>query len=154
MKKLILLLLSSLILTACPAEQSETGTSTETETQTQTETAPSDVSSEAPVSTETVSGDAIAGKQVFLSKTCTACHKVSGVPEAVGVIGPALDNIGNTAATRVAGEDAVTYLKQSIEHPEAHLAEGFQNLMTPNLKASMSDTEYNDLIAYLVSLKS
>ncbi len=150
MKKYLLLLLSCLILTACPAEKTETS-----QTETQTETPPSGVATEteAPVS-ETFSGDAIAGKQVFLSKTCTVCHKVSGVPEAVGVLGPALDNIGNIAATRVAGLDAVAYLQQSIEKPEAHLVEGFQNVMTPNLKGTMSETEYNDLIAYLMSLKS
>jgi cytochrome c2 len=97
------------------------------------------------------SGDAKAGVQVFKTKTCTTCHAVSSVEGAVGAIGPKLDGLGKTAATRVAGKDAVAYIKESIENPTAFVVNGFTPSMPP-LKSTMSDKEYEDLVAFLVSL--
>ncbi|MGE3725210.1 MAG: cytochrome c family protein, partial [Candidatus Sericytochromatia bacterium] len=97
------------------------------------------------------SGDVKAGAQVFKTKTCTTCHAVSSVEGAVGTIGPKLDGLGKTAATRVAGKDAVTYIKESIENPTAFVVNGFAPSMPP-LKSTMSDKEYQDLVAFLASL--
>jgi cytochrome c2 len=101
--------------------------------------------------TVAVKGDAKAGVQVFKTKTCTTCHVVSSVEGAVGAIGPKLDGLGKTAATRVAGKDAVAYIKESIENPTAFVVNGYAPAM-PALKSTMSDKEYEDLVAFLVSL--
>ncbi|MGV3525705.1 MAG: c-type cytochrome [Candidatus Sericytochromatia bacterium] len=129
-----------LILSGCPAEQTA-------------EKAPENTAESAPAAVP-VSGNAANGPQVFAAKGCVACHMISSLPNAKGNIGPALDGIGNKAATRVSGLDAEAYLRQSIEAPEAYLVEGYQNLMSKGLKDQMSEQEYNDLIAYLLSLKS
>jgi cytochrome c2 len=96
-------------------------------------------------------GDVKAGMQVFKTKTCTTCHAVSSVEGANGAIGPKLDGLGKTAATRVAGKDAIAYIKESIENPTAFVVNGYPAAMPP-LKASMNDKEFDDLVAFLASL--
>lgn len=150
-----------LALSACPAEETaQEQTSTE---QSNTQyTPPSGVAgqadtAEASDSTDTAAalpvGDAAAGPQVFIARGCTACHAIQSLPEARGTIGPALDGIGERAATRVEGLDAMAYLKQSIEEPEAYLVEGYTNMMVKGLHAQMTPQEYADLLAYLIQLK-
>lgn len=150
-----------LALSACPAEETaQENTSTE---QSSTEqTPPSGVAAEQTESTEAAHseaaalpvGNAEAGPQVFIARGCTACHAIQSLPEAKGTIGPALDGIGERAGSRVEGLDAMAYLKQSIEEPEAYLVEGYTNMMVKGLNAQMSPQEYADLLAYLLSLKS
>ncbi len=150
MKKILISLLCLGALSACPAEEN---------TQQTQDAPPSGVAT-----TETHGsgdkdkvlpvGNAEAGPQVFIAKGCTACHAISGLPEAKGQIGPVLDGIGTTAASRVEGLDAEGYLKQSIEEPGAYVVEGYQNLMAKGLRDQMSEQEYADLMAYLLTLKS
>lgn len=157
----VLLSLSCLFaLSACPAQEStQEGGSTEQST---TEAPPSGMAETTDTAasaekTETEAlpvGNAEAGPQVFIARGCTACHAISTLPEAKGTIGPALDGIGERGATRVEGLDAMGYLRQSIEQPEAYLVEGYQNMMVKGLHAQMSPQEYADLLAYLMSLKS
>lgn len=108
---------------------------------------------EADAKVAAVAGNPENGAKVFMSKTCNACHKISSLEGAVGALGPALDGIAKTAATRKEGMDAMAYIKESIEKPDAHLVDGFQNIMTPGLRDQMSDEEYQDLLAYLMTLK-
>ncbi len=147
-------------LSACPAQEStQEGGSTE---QSNSEAPPSAMAettdTEASVDNGTTEalpvGNAEAGPQVFIARGCTACHAIKDLPEAKGAIGPALDGIAERAATRVEGLDAMGYLKQSIEQPEAYLVEGYQNMMVKGLHSQMSPQEYADLLAYLMSLKS
>jgi cytochrome c oxidase subunit IV len=99
------------------------------------------------------SGNAENGPAVFKSKGCTACHTISTVEGAVGQIGPKLDGLSETAKTRIAGKDAVAYIKESIEIPGAFVVKGYPaGLMPANLKQTMSDQEYNDLVAFLAKL--
>lgn len=96
-------------------------------------------------------GDIKAGAEVFKSKTCTTCHMISSMPEAKGAVGPKLDGLGKTAASRVPGKDAVAYIKESIENPTAFVVSGYAPAM-PALKSTMSDKEFENLVAYLASL--
>ncbi|PIQ26724.1 hypothetical protein COW36_00790 [bacterium (Candidatus Blackallbacteria) CG17_big_fil_post_rev_8_21_14_2_50_48_46] len=99
------------------------------------------------------SGNAENGPAVFKAKGCTACHSISSVDGAIGQAGPKLDGLGERAKTRVAGKDAVAYIKESIENPAAFVVEGFPaGLMPANLKQTMSDQEYSDLVAFLAKL--
>lgn len=150
-------------LSACPAEETAQEQSSTEQSNTQ-QTPPSGIAEQTDASasheeghSETSAlpvGKVEAGPQVFIARGCTACHAIQSLPEAKGTIGPALDGIGERAAGRVNGLDAMTYLKQSIEEPEAYLVEGYTNMMVKGLHAQMSPQEYADLLAYLLSLKS
>lgn len=99
------------------------------------------------------SGNSENGPVVFKAKGCTACHVVSSIDGAVGQVGPKLDGLGERAKTRVSGKDAVAYIKESIENPGAFIVEGYPaGLMPNNLKQTMSDQEFNDLVAFLAKL--
>lgn len=93
------------------------------------------------------------GKMVFVNKGCTACHKVSSVEGAVGVTGPALDGLGKTAAARKDGMDAKSYIRESIMTPNAFIVPSYPSgLMPANLKATMTDEEFKDLVEFLTTL--
>ncbi len=150
--QLLLLTGLALALTGCPSGGEQANTDSHSSSA-PTE-APASVASEAPAKTETASlkGNAEAGKKVFVAKTCTVCHAIASLPEAKGAIGPKLDGLSKVAATRVAGQDAETYIKTSIEKPESFLSPGYQNLMTQGLRQQMNDQEYADLVSYLLTL--
>ena len=139
-------------LSACPSEnaqETQTETKTETNTMTSTETSASPAAASPAAA---LTGHAEAGGKVFMAKTCATCHTITAL-KATGTIGPKLDGIGTTAGTRKPGTTAEAYIHESIEQPAAFLVPNYQNMM-PALRASMSDQEYADLVAYLLSLKS
>ena len=72
------------------------------------------------------------GPAIFMAKGCAACHKIDGLEGANGAVGPALTGLGQRAGSRVAGKEAVAYIRESIEKP--------------------NDDEYKDLVAYLETL--
>jgi mono/diheme cytochrome c family protein len=80
---------------------------------------------------------------------CMGCHKLG--PNVVGVTGPDLNLLPDVAATRVAGEDAETYVHTSIVDPNAFVNEGFPSgTMPPNFKDRMSEEEINNLVQWLL----
>jgi cytochrome c1 len=91
------------------------------------------------------------GKAALERSLCIGCHKIEGTA-AVGTIGPELTHIGTVAATRVAGQSAEAYIRESIENPTAFVAEGFNPLMPPGLQAVLGD-DYDAVVAYLMSLE-
>ncbi len=92
--------------------------------------------------------------------TCSACHTISSVPGAVGLLGPNLDNIGAAAGTRVPGLSASDYLHQSIIDPNAFIAPDcplgacLPNVMLPNLVDILTPDEIDTIVAYLSTLKT
>ncbi len=88
---------------------------------------------------------------------CQACHSVDA--SAVRLIGPGLWGVADRAGARVEGEDALTYLRQSILEPMAFIAppnpgepawavnmpEGWDQVLT--------EEELEDIIAYLFTLR-
>jgi mono/diheme cytochrome c family protein len=84
---------------------------------------------------------------------CVACHNLD-LPEDAnnrGIIGPNLGNLAETAPTRVAGEDAVTYVHNSIVNPSAHTVAGYPaGVMPPGLDARMTPEELDALVAWLL----
>lgn len=135
------------------SEKTEEQTATTEETKTTTETT-EEKTEEKAVKTAALSGDPEKGSKVFLSKTCNACHTISSLPGAVGTIGPKLDGLASRAGERKPGMDAVAYITESIETPSAFIVPGFQNMMTPGLRNNMTDEEFQDLLAFLMTLKS
>jgi cytochrome c oxidase subunit 2 len=97
-------------------------------------------------------GSADAGKALFTSKGCIACHTLAAVPGAVGTVGPKLDGIGTAAATRKAGMSAEAYLRESITDPQAFIAPGF-TAPSPMPTGLATGKEVDDLIAFLLTQK-
>ncbi|MCP4416353.1 MAG: cytochrome c [Chloroflexi bacterium] len=82
---------------------------------------------------------------------CATCHSLE--PGAV-IVGPSQSDVGARAAAAVAGMSAEDYLRQSIEEPDAHIAEGFTaGLMHKSYGEELTSTEINDLIAFMLTLK-
>lgn len=101
---------------------------------------PSAASSDDPV---------VRGQGVYESSGCGACHTIEGISE--GAVGPALTSIGETAATRVAGQSAEEYIHQSIVDPSAYLVEGYDDLMLKTFADTLSSSQLNDLVAFLLA---
>lgn len=92
-----------------------------------------------------------AGRFLMARYGCVACHTLADAG-AVGVIGPPLDGIGETAATRVPGLDAEGYVRESILRPSAFVVPGFQDgLMPPNFGTRISVQELDILVNYLLA---
>lgn len=93
------------------------------------------------------------GPSVFNASGCAACHTISSLDGARGAVGPKLDGLSARAGSRVPGKTAEEYIRQSVEDPSAYVVKGYPDgLMPHNLKASMTDEQFKDLIAYLETL--
>ena len=89
--------------------------------------------------------------------SCTQCHSVT--PDELRLIGPGLWNVVNRAPTRVEGQDALTYIYNSILHPndfivppDASGAPYPENLMPQYYSEVLTQAELAELIAYLETL--
>ena len=92
------------------------------------------------------------GPQIFLSRGCNGCHVIEGLAGAIGVVGPELTGVASRAGDRIPGLSAEEYIRQSIELPQSFVVEGFDNVMQP-LRTTMSDSEFELLVEYLLTLK-
>ena len=92
------------------------------------------------------SGDPAAGRQVFLTAGCVACHTIDGISS--GMIGPNLTTVASVAGTREPGVSAADYIGKSIETPGAFVVDGFSNLMPLGLA---SGQQLDDLVAFLLT---
>ncbi len=111
------------------------------------------------------------GKEVFLSPQfgCFACHTIEALGIRGGQRGPDLSDAGKQAQVRKPGMSAEDYLRQSIIDPWACLtplpgsglvecqpaadpAKTYPQLMPPGSRERLSETELNDLVAFLKSL--
>ncbi len=105
------------------------------------------------------------GRGVFEQKGCVACHAGGDLTGATGSmraglvsghkIGPALKGLYGTDRPLVDGKVAKVddnYLRESIEYPNAKLAQGYSGVM-PTFKGLLSETELNAVITYIKELK-
>jgi mono/diheme cytochrome c family protein len=94
-----------------------------------------------------------APQDIFVSLGCAGCHNLNEPQTDTnrGPVGPHLGNLHETAPTRVPGEDAVTYVHNSIVAPNAFIVPGYSaNIMPANLDARMTDEELDLLVAWLL----
>jgi cytochrome c551/c552 len=95
--------------------------------------------------TAVATGDPAAGKALFMSKGCVACHtfKPAG---ATGKVGPDLDKLKQEAAG--AGQPLAQFIATSISDPNAYIAPGYAkpSAMPP---LPMTPKELADLVAFL-----
>ena len=92
-------------------------------------------------------GDPAAGKTLFGTQGCTACHtfKPAG---ATAKVGPDLDKVVDDA--KKANQPVDQYVTESIKDPNAYVAPGFPKGVMPSF-ASLSDKQVRDLVAFVTS---
>ena len=82
---------------------------------------------------------------------CITCHSLE--PDVV-IVGPSQAGLGTRAETRVPGQSAEEYIRQSIIEPNAHIVEGFtEGVMYQNYATDLTEDQINDIIAYTLTLK-
>jgi nitric oxide reductase subunit C len=81
---------------------------------------------------------------------CATCHALE--PDVV-IVGPSLAGIAGRAATRVPGQSAEEYIRNSMLNPGDYVVEGFQNVMAQNLADVLSGDQINDIITFLMTLE-
>ncbi|MEZ4510594.1 MAG: cytochrome c [Chloroflexota bacterium] len=96
--------------------------------------------------TPTLSPQAVQGQQIF-TRECGSCHSFS--PDTI-IVGPSLAGVANRAGSRVAGQDAKTYLLTSILRPGDYLVDGFDNLMPATFGKQLTGENIDALVAYLL----
>ncbi|MGR3220444.1 MAG: cytochrome ubiquinol oxidase subunit I, partial [Candidatus Anammoxibacter sp.] len=90
----------------------------------------------------TVDGDIESGEIVFGEQGCNVCHKIEGEEEKIS---PNLSAIGATSD--------IGYIKESILYPEAKIIKGYKFKMPKDYLDKLTVREFNDLVAFLTSLK-
>ncbi len=109
-------------------------------------------------------GDPERGRQLFEQSLlgeapgCSTCHSLE--PGEV-IVGPSLAGIRTHAAERVQdpsytgnARSAEGYIRESILHPDAYVAEGFPaGVMYQNYRSVLSMGDVNDLVAFLMTLE-
>ena len=96
-------------------------------------------------------GDATAGKAVFASSGCASCHTFQPAG-ATGSIGPDLDKAPASDAKADNSMDLAEFIKESITDPDKYIAKGYsKGLMPSNFGSSLSSTQLNDLVAFILS---
>lgn len=92
------------------------------------------------------------GEALFFDSatSCILCHAVSGQG---GTRGPDLEGVATRAGERVTGLTAEEYLRQSILEPTAFIVDPFDPIMPPNLINVVGEENFDDLIAFLMTLE-
>ena len=88
-------------------------------------------------------GDPVRGKELYFSTgVCFACHQVGGEGQAVG---PDLSGIAKI--------NTLDYIQDSILNPNKVVVSGYPPIMPDGFGQVLKTNDYNDLIAYLMTLK-
>jgi mono/diheme cytochrome c family protein len=98
--------------------------------------------------TPAATGDAAAGKAVFASAGCAACHTFAPAAS-TGKVGPDLDHIADYAAK--GGQPVEQYAREAIEHPPPkYVPPGFPtNAMPTNFGQTLTAKQIDDLVAFV-----
>jgi mono/diheme cytochrome c family protein len=110
----------------------------------------------APAAPAAGAGNIEAGKALFAQTVigsqpgCVTCHSLNAGEI---LVGPSMAGIAARAGSAVAGQSAEQYLRTSILEPDSHLSEGFAEGIMQSYKDVLSETQLNDLVAYLQTLK-
>jgi mono/diheme cytochrome c family protein len=112
---------------------------------------------EEPAPASGVSGNAANGEGLFSQSTigsqpgCITCHSLE--PDKV-LVGPSLAGVAARAGSRVSGQSAEDYIRESILNTDAFTVDGFAaGVMPAALADGLSEQQLADLVAYLVTLK-
>lgn len=92
------------------------------------------------------------GKELYASKTCSACHSDDGSPR----VGPSFKGLFGKTETLSDGKTVTVdevYIRESITDPGKSVVKGFAAGTMPTFKGQLSDDEMNALIAHIKSLQ-
>jgi cytochrome c oxidase subunit 2 len=93
-----------------------------------------------------------AGREIFQSAGCNACHTLSDA-DATAAVGPDLDELASVAEDRVKGKTAEEYVEQSIVDPPAFVVDGYSgDTMPGNFADQLTREEIDTLVKYLLGL--
>lgn len=111
---------------------------------------------QATIAASNTIGDAAHGAELFTkgangAPPCSTCH-LTQVGQTGYSLGPNLAGVSERAGARVEGEDIDAYLHESILEPNAFLVPGYRSIMYPEYGKHYSESEIQDLIAFLKSL--
>lgn len=113
----------------------------------------------ATASEPTPVGNAANGETLFTQSTigannapgCITCHSLE--PDVV-IVGPSQAGLATRAATRVQGQTAEEYIRNSIMDPNAYVVDGFTpGVMYQHYATDLTPDQINDIIAYALTLK-
>ena len=107
--------------------------------------APTAASTEAPGAAGAV--EVAAAEILFVGRGCGACHKVSGIPAAVGTIGPELDGVASQPQIATVLDTSVDNFKTWLADPPAVKP----GTAMPSLGMSAEDVDL--LAAWLMTLQ-
>jgi cytochrome c oxidase subunit II len=99
-------------------------------------------------------GGAAAGKPVFISNGCGACHTLADAAT-TGKVGPDLDKVAADAAKygKQKGQTPEQYVTTSIKDPGAFVVPGFPNgVMPTTFGQSIPPAQLDALVKYLLSV--
>ncbi len=91
---------------------------------------------------------------------CSSCHTISGIPGAIGQVGPNLSNIGVDGAGRRDGYTAEAYIRESIREPVAFTAPECPfgpcsvGAMPQILGVALDEAEVEEIVVFLSTLGS
>ena len=96
-------------------------------------------------------GSAAAGKAVFTANGCASCHTFKPA-NATGTVGPNLDTAPASDAKADHNMNLASFIKQSIENPDAYIAKGYnKGIMPTTFGKSLSAKQLSDLVAFILS---
>lgn len=91
------------------------------------------------------------GMQLATEAGCLACHSTDGTPNT----GPTWKGVAGSSRPLESGESVTAdtaYLFNSIVDPSSQIVQGFAAVMPATYAESLTETEINDLVAYVQSL--
>ena len=92
---------------------------------------------------QVTTADFNAGMQIYLEQ-CASCH---GAQEGVG---PSLAAMKDVAATRVEGQSAEEYLRESILNPSAYIVPGYEDLMPKTFGEQLGANDIDSLVKFIM----
>lgn len=93
-----------------------------------------------------------AGREIFTSAGCDACHTL-GDADATSQVGPELDALADVAENREPGTSAEEYVKESIVDPPAFVVEGYSgDTMPKTYEDQLTPEEIDTLVEYLLGI--
>ena len=93
-----------------------------------------------------------AGREIFISAGCNACHTLDDA-DATSEVGPDLNELGGVAEDRDPQQNAEEYVQESIVDPPASVVEGYSgDTMPANFDDQLTPEEIDTLVEYLLGL--
>ncbi len=100
-----------------------------------------------------VEGQVRAPEELFITMGCQGCHNLEQdqTESNRGAIAPNLGNLNEEAPNMVAGQDALTYVINSITHPNDFIVPGYvAGIMPQNFPDRMSTEEIEGMAQWLL----